>query len=180
MKIIAIVGASGVGKDTLLKLAKMYLDESFLFVQRYITRVADENEDNLYINEDKFLTFEKNDFFLSTWMAHNNLYGIAKKSLDEKKINIISISRTKVEDFAKIFQNLVVVHISLSHEMLLERLEKRARESKVEIEKRLQRTIEVPRTKYVIEFNNSLPLELATVKFVQLLKQIKEKMDDEA
>lgn len=47
-KIILIVGASGVGKDSLIKEAKKELKEEFNFIRRYITRKPDKNEKNYF------------------------------------------------------------------------------------------------------------------------------------
>jgi len=43
-KIILIVGASGVGKDTLIKYARKKMKKEINFVRRYITRKPDKNE----------------------------------------------------------------------------------------------------------------------------------------
>lgn len=51
-KIVLIVGASGVGKDSLLKIIKSKIDANF--VKRYITRIPDENESNYFIDEEAF------------------------------------------------------------------------------------------------------------------------------
>ena len=52
-KIVLIVGASGVGKDTLLKQVKTKIDAHF--VKRHITRIPDSHEENYYINDDEYL-----------------------------------------------------------------------------------------------------------------------------
>ncbi|MCI0500398.1 MAG: hypothetical protein L0Y61_01460, partial [Epsilonproteobacteria bacterium] len=94
IKIILIVGASGVGKDTLLKAIQNDIKANF--VTRYITRVPDNNESNYYIAKDDFLYLKKSDFFVSSWEAHGNIYGISKLSLKDG-LNIISISREAIK-----------------------------------------------------------------------------------
>ncbi|WP_044416679.1 hypothetical protein [Halarcobacter anaerophilus] len=56
-KIILIVGASGVGKDSLLKSLKGKININF--VKRYITREPDQNENNYYIDDEAFHRLKK-------------------------------------------------------------------------------------------------------------------------
>lgn len=170
-KIILIVGPSGVGKDTLLKNVKNKIQANF--VKRYITRAPDENETNYFIQEEAFRILEKNNFFISTWTAHNNLYAIAKNSIVEG-LNIISISRAKIKDFEKEYQKVYTINITLNKKDLKQRLEKRARESKEEIEKRLKRNYEKIEAKNLIEFENNKSLDESVEEFLKLLRQIDE------
>ena len=83
-KVILIVGASGVGKDTLIKEAKKELKKKFNFIRRYITRKPDKSEKNFFLEDSAFEILKENDFFISCWDAHNNLYGISKDSIKNK------------------------------------------------------------------------------------------------
>ncbi|WP_072680664.1 AAA family ATPase [Arcobacter sp. LA11] len=170
-KIVLIVGPSGVGKDTLLKEVRKSLDGSFNFINRYITRKPCKSEDNFYLDEYAFEILKHNSFFISTWNAHGNYYGIAKKSI-KNGINIISISRSKVKDFENSYDNVYTINISVSKENLRRRLENRGRESKEEIEKRLNRSYQKIESKNLIEFDNSEKLEITSKKFLELLKSI--------
>jgi len=170
-KIVLIVGPSGVGKDTLLKEAKKILDGNFNFLNRYITRKPCKSEDNFYLDEYAFEILKHNSFFVSTWNAHGNYYGIAKKSI-KNGINIISISRSKVKDFEKFYDDVYTINISVSKENLRKRLETRGRESKEDIEKRLDRSYQKIESRNLIEFDNSDSLEITSERFVNLLKSI--------
>lgn len=167
-KIVLIVGASGVGKDTLLREAKKILSEDFHFLNRYITREPCENENNFYVDEYAFEILKHKSFFISTWNAHGNYYGIAKNSIKDG-INIISVSRSKIIDFENFCDNVFVINISVSKENLRKRLEKRARENKEEIEKRLNRTYEKISAINLIEFDNSEEINISAKKFVNIL-----------
>ena len=77
-KLFVIVGASGVGKDTLLNEIKRKLT-NFHFVKRYITRTLDKNgEDHIPISNTDFQNKVKDGFFLLCWQAHSLSYGILK------------------------------------------------------------------------------------------------------
>ncbi|PLY05265.1 MAG: hypothetical protein C0625_14650 [Arcobacter sp.] len=168
-KIILIVGPSGVGKDTLLREAKKSLPEGFNFLNRYITRAPCSNEDNFYLDEYAFEILKHKSFFISTWNAHDNYYGIAKNSI-KNGINIISISRSKIKDFENSYDNVFTINITVPKENLRKRLENRARETESEIEQRLNRTYEKIEAENLIEFDNSGELEVSSMKFVKLLK----------
>lgn len=170
-KIILIVGSSGVGKDTLLKESKKLLSKDYNFVRRHITRKPCKNEDNFFLENGEFETLIKSNFFISSWQAHGNTYGIAKKSIDNS-INIISISRSKIKEFEDNFQDVTTINIFVNKEKLRERLENRSRENKEEIEKRLNRSYGKIEARNLIEFDNSENIEKSSRKFIELLKSL--------
>lgn len=170
-KVILIVGPSGVGKDTLLKGAKKELKNDINFVKRYITRKPDKSEKNYYLDEYAFEILKHNSLFVSTWNAHENFYGIAKNSI-KNGLNIISISRSKIEDFEKIYKDVYTINISVPKEELRNRLLIRKRENEEEIEKRLNRTYKKIEAKKLIEFDNSGNIEKSINKFIKVLKKI--------
>ncbi len=81
-------------------------------------------------------------FFISTWNAHENYYGIAKNSI-KSGLNLISISRSKIKDFEKYTNKVFTINITVPKDILKKRLESRNRESSQEIEKRLNRSYEI-------------------------------------
>lgn len=170
-KIVLIVGPSGVGKDTLLKGAKKELKNDINFVKRYITRKPDKSEKNFYLDEYAFEILKHNSLFVSTWNAHENFYGIAKNTI-KNGLNIISISRSKIEDFEKIYNDVYTINITVPKDELRNRLLIRKRESEEEIEKRLNRTYKKIVAKNLIEFDNSGNIEESINKFIKTLKKI--------
>lgn len=170
-KIVLIVGPSGVGKDTLLKGAKKQLKDNVNFVRRYITRKPDKNEKNFFVDKYAFELLKHNSFFASTWDAHGNFYGIAKNSI-KNKVNIISVSRSKVSDFEKQYDKVFTINISVSKEELRNRLMLRKRESMEEIEKRLNRSYEKIDAKNLIEFDNSKDIDESIKDFIELIKKL--------
>lgn len=171
-KIVLIVGPSGVGKDTLIKGAKKQLKNEIKFVRRYITRKPDKSEKNYFLDDYAFEILKHNSFFASTWSAHENYYGIAKNSI-KNGLNIISISRSKIKDFEKQYDDVYTINITVPKDELRNRLLFRKRESLEEIEKRLNRSYEKIDARNLIEFDNSDEIEVSTKKFVELLKKIK-------
>jgi len=173
-KIVLIVGASGVGKDTLIKYAKHELkdDANFNFVTRYITRQPDDNELNFYLEKKAFDTLVQQKYFTSHWTAHENYYGIPKVQIQEK-INIISISRSAIKDFESQFKNVLVINISIPKEELYARLKSRDRENEEEIQIRLERSYPLIEGKQVVHFDNSDELLKSQAMFLELLRSQK-------
>lgn len=172
-KIILIVGASGVGKDSLIKEAKKELKEDYIFIRRYITRKPDKSEKNFFLENKAFKLLKKNNYFISSWEAHGNFYGISNESI-KKRMNIISISRSKINDFEKVFDNVFVINITLNKEELKNRLIKRGRETLEEIQKRLDRNYDKIEAKNLINFENNKSFEESKEAFIKLLKEINE------
>lgn len=170
-KIVLIVGPSGVGKDTLIKESKKELKKKINYVKRYITRKPDKNEKNYYVDDFAFEILKHNSYFASTWNAHGNSYGIAKSSI-KAGVNIISISRSKIEDFEKQYENVYTINVTVPKDELRNRLLLRNRESEIEIEKRLNRSYAKIAAKNLIEFDNSKSIEESNEDFVELLDRI--------
>ncbi|MEA1913911.1 MAG: AAA family ATPase [Campylobacterota bacterium] len=169
-KIVLIVGASGVGKDTLLKNIKDNIEATF--VKRYITREPDNNESNYYVDEEAFEALDGENYFISTWKAHNNRYGIAAAHI-KTGLNIISISRGAIKDFENRYDEVTTINITIPKEELFKRLKKRGRESDEEIAKRIKRSYPLIDTVNLIEFDNSKSIEESSQEFIKLLQSIK-------
>jgi len=168
-KIVLIVGASGAGKDTLLRNIKDKIEANF--ITRYITRAPDKNEENFYIDQDAFKVLKDAGFFVSTWEAHTNYYGIAKNQIKEG-LNIISVSRSSIRDFERAFKDVTTISISVSSKILYRRLKDRGRESEEEILKRLNRKYDKIDSSNLIEFINDKALDESTAEFVKLLTDV--------
>ncbi len=174
MKIILIVGPSGSGKDTLLRHARKALESQhgFIFSKRYITRPPDTNEDNYYVDQYAFEQLCRGGFFLATWEAHNNLYGIPHHifiTSETSSAIVCSISRTAISDFEKIYSDSVTINVTASDEILRERLAKRGREDELSINRRIQRAKLPIQSNKLITFDNSVALEESKRGFTSLL-----------
>jgi len=165
-KIVLIVGASGVGKDTLLKQVKTKIDAHF--VKRHITRIPDSHEENYYINDDDFYHLKNNHYFISSWSAHNNLYGIAENQIQEG-LNIISISRSAISDFEMRYEDVTTIEITLSQKHIYQRLKNRNREDEEAIQQRINRSYPPICARHLIQFENDKTITESVEDFIRIL-----------
>jgi ribose 1,5-bisphosphokinase len=175
MNIILVVGPSGSGKDTLLRSARKDLAENrnIAFARRYITRPPDGNEDNYYVDSIGFELLERNGYFLSTWRAHQNHYGIALHMIQEHNrysTIVCSISRSAIKDFDCRYGNTLTIQVTADKAILRERLLKRGRENEADIERRLARAEQKVDAKNLVIFDNSRNLDESCSRFTALLK----------
>ena len=146
--LVAIVGPSGAGKDSLIDYARNILagDSGFLFVRRSITRPVDLGaEDHNPLSLGEFERQRAAGAFAVTWDAHGISYGIPSEALDHVEqggVSIINGSRKALRKIAKVFPKVLVIVIEADLEIRSKRLARRGRESHKEIQERLQRTIE--------------------------------------
>ena len=79
--LVAVVGPSGAGKDTLMAAARALIgpDERFRFVRRAVTRPAEAGgEDHEPMERGAFLARRDSGGFALWWEAHGLLYGIPR------------------------------------------------------------------------------------------------------
>jgi TRAP-type C4-dicarboxylate transport system substrate-binding protein len=76
-RLVYLMGASGSGKDTLLRLLRAGLrgDEPVLVAHRYITRDSGASEDALRLSVDEFARRAALGCFALGWASHGRLYG---------------------------------------------------------------------------------------------------------
>ncbi len=166
--LVAVVGPSGAGKDTLIDAVRRHFEGSDLIriVRRVITRPAEAGgEDHLPATEEEFARLRDSGAFACHWQAHGLFYGIpaaARASVDEGALVIANGSRSALPHFAAAFPRLKVLNITARPEVLAERLAARGRESRDEILRRLDRSsLEVTGDFDVETIDNSGSLEEA-------------------
>ncbi len=176
--LILVVGASGVGKDSVLSNSKVRLqdDKNFVFVRRYITRPADAGgEDHLEISCHQFAEDAANGRFSLYWHAHGNDYGLPNdltSDLKSGKCVLANASRTTIPEAQRQFPNTHVINITATQETILSRLKGRGRESEPEISKRLKRHVDVLTGKNIHGLPNDGSLDLAVARFTTLVQLI--------
>lgn len=176
-----LMGASGAGKDSLIRYARKHLDkqESIMFAKRYITRCADIEGDGNHIPilPGDFELLLKNDHFAMHWMRHGFQYGISKEIdrwIEKGKSVIINGSRQYFPQALKDYPGMHAILVKADRDLLLQRLQARQRESPAKIKERMEQTNDVIRPenqdkRFTIIKNND-SLEIAGEKFLKILR----------
>jgi ribose 1,5-bisphosphokinase len=143
--VVAVVGPSGAGKDTVIAYARRALagDERVHFVRRVVTRPSDASlEDHASLDEAAFETARAEGAFAVNWSAHGLHYALPAE-LDEHvrrgRIAIANLSRGAIPALRQRYGSVLVVQITASRETLARRLAARGRETESEVLARLAR-----------------------------------------
>lgn len=175
---VAVVGASGAGKDTILAGTRAALagDPAFLFPRRIITRPADGHEDNEAVSEAGFEECIRRGDFLLWWRANHFNYGLPaglEQDLRQGRHIIANVSRTVIGEIRSRFSRCLVIEIRVDPAVLIGRLAQRGRENHDAQEARFQRSAGLtglPAPDLVID-NNGEP-EAAIAWFVKVLQSL--------
>jgi ribose 1,5-bisphosphokinase len=144
-RMVAIVGPSGAGKDTLISYARTRLagNDRFRFVRRFITRPTEAGgEDHIELTEEAFERQREDGGFALAWHAHGLHYGLPRDTLTDMEAGRILIangSRSALPLFREVYAALEVIVITASVDVLAARLAARGRESGEDIRQRLAR-----------------------------------------
>ncbi len=140
-----IVGASGVGKDTLLDGARKALrdDVKFTFVRRIITRPADAGgEAHEAVSDAEFDTRLTAGRFFASWQAHGFRYALPNSveyDLNAGRHVLVNVSRGAISGITEKYDDIRVVEITAPVAILEERLAARGRENPTDIRNRMER-----------------------------------------
>lgn len=144
---VAVVGPSGVGKDTLLAYARGRLGAGertpVHFVRRVITRPADgSTEDHDSLSPEAFERALASGAFALSWQAHGLRYGLPEsvdRHIAAGHTVVANLSRAALDALRARYRHVQVVAIAASPETLARRLAARGRESSDEVSARLAR-----------------------------------------
>ena len=173
-RLFAIVGASGVGKDTLMRLARPLLRD-VLFVRRVITRPADAHEDHEPCDEGTFAAMEGQGAFCTTWAAHGLRYGVpvgARDHVGQGGTAVLNASRKALGRLRGAVPGLLVVEVTASAGTRAARLAGRGREDAVGIERRLRRaSLDYPERASAFRLPNEGRPETAAVELARIVRR---------
>ncbi len=179
-KLFYIIGASGAGKDSIMRYARDNLPTaaSVLFAHRYITRPADAGgENHVALTPDEFARRLQAGCFAMHWRSHGLSYGVGieiKEWMQRGMHAVVNGSRTYLDKAAALFPNLHPVLIRTDPEILRQRLTARGRETRVEVERRLllasERDALVDHTRLTCIDNNG-SLQRAGQQVIRLLSE---------
>jgi len=168
-RLIYVVGPSGAGKDALLDYARARIPKNAdaKFARRWITRQSGApGEDHLAVSQEEFERMASKGRFAMQWQANGNSYGIGVEIEDwlrDGATVVVSGSRQYLPNALKDFPGMKVISVAVSPDALRERLERRGRETALEIDGRLARAVryEVPGDIGAVEIRNDLALDIA-------------------
>lgn len=172
-----IIGASGVGKDSLMNYARQQINGAsrVIFAHRYITRAAKEgNENHIYISPEEFRSRDADGLFALAWESHGQCYGIGveiENWLEKGYRVIVNGSRQYLPEARRKYSRLQVIMVEASPATILKRLTERGRESRADIQKRMWRNQDLPPVieEQLIYLQNDGPLEKAGNQLVNIL-----------
>ncbi|MEG4642684.1 phosphonate metabolism protein/1,5-bisphosphokinase (PRPP-forming) PhnN [Paracoccus sp. APAP_BH8] len=138
-RLVAVVGPSGAGKDTLMALACAARPD-IRAARRVVTRPAEAGgEDFEPVTEAEFAARERAGAFALHWRAHGLGYGIPAAALAGQGTLLINASRAVLAEARARFPGLTVLLVTAPPEVLARRLAGRGRESGADQAARLAR-----------------------------------------
>ncbi|WNK20294.1 ribose 1,5-bisphosphokinase [Halomonas piscis] len=139
-RLVYLMGASGVGKDSLLSAIRQCHPE-LLVAHRYITRWSGHHENCVSLSAQEFTERRHAGLFCLDWQAHGLEYGIGievEHWLKRDHTVIVNGSRRAFARARERFgEQLLPILVTAEPQVLRQRLIQRGRETHFEIERRL-------------------------------------------
>lgn len=177
--LIYLMGPSGSGKDSLLRALREQQDAAILVAHRYITRPADAGgENHIALTSREFALRKQYGLFALDWRANGHDYGIGieiESWLTRGMNVIINGSRADLANARQRYGTaLYPVCLTVSQDVLRQRLQERGRECDADIEQRLQRALacQPDERETCHHLSNDGPLEQTTASLLQLIGRL--------
>lgn len=178
-RLIYLMGASGSGKDTLLRLLRAHLqdNEPVLVAHRYITRDSGDTEDALRLTPEEFTRRAALGCFALRWASHGLHYGIGIEIdtwLACGAAVIVNGSRAHLPTAHARYPALMAVEITVEPALLARRLAGRGRESAEQIAQRLSRATQafaVPQACRLAQVSNNGAPESAAAALLTIARE---------
>lgn len=180
-RLVYLMGASGSGKDTLLRGLRATLrpDEPVLVAHRYITRPSGADEASVSLSPAEFARRVALGCFALHWDSHGLRYGIGIEVdswLAGGAVVVVNGSRVHLAQAWARYPELAAVEVVADPHVLAQRLAQRGRETRAQIAERLRRAsraIEAPADCAVTRLSNDgAPAEAAD----RLLALVRERL----
>lgn len=177
-RLVLVVGASGVGKDSVLDGARTVFaaDPRVVFVQRVITRPPGSGgEDHIAATPDEFAALRDAGAFSIHWPANGLTYGLPRRMDDDLtagRVVIANVSRQVLDEARACYRGLTICEVTASTAALRVRLMARGRETAAEIEARLARVGTPTTGTDVVTVANDGRLADAVDAFTRLVDQL--------
>ena len=175
--LVLVVGASGVGKDTLLSAARAALggDRRFVFPRRVVTRRADAAlEDHDSVSREEFGAARSAGAYALSWDAHGLSYGLPaglEAELSAGRVVVFNASRSIVAEAMAKYPGTRVLLIEARPEVRTARLAGRGRETAEEVARRLVREVDFS-LPGAVRIDNSGRLADGVERFIGALRAI--------
>jgi len=176
-RLIAVVGPSGVGKDSVMQ-GVVKVSPKLHLVRRVITRAPDlGGEDYDAVSESQFQDLVSNGAFAVHWGAHGLFYGIpqsVRHQLNKGTDCLANFSREALQAGADAFPDFVALNLTATPETLATRLAARGRETEADIARRLAEAKKpLPEGLDVITLANDGPLDRTIARAARLLYPVR-------
>jgi ribose 1,5-bisphosphokinase len=176
-RFIAIVGPSGVGKDSVMAALATH-DLRLGLVRRVITRPTDAGgEDFDGVSEADFDAMVARGAFALHWAAHGLRYGIpatVSVELAAGRDMLANLSRAALPVARKRFKNCIIINLTANRDVLAERLAGRGRETAEDIARRLDRAdYALPEGVDAVIIDNSGKLDMTVQAILRLLYPVR-------
>lgn len=177
-RLLYVMGASGSGKDTLLRSVRETLrpNERILIAHRYITRPSSADEASLALTPQEFERRAGMGCFALHWHSHGLSYGIGIELdtwLEAGNTVLINGSRAHLAQACERYPALCAVQVTVALDVLEKRLAQRGRETPDAIAGRLARAREsfaTPPGCALVQLDNSGPAQQAADMLLALAR----------
>lgn len=179
-RIFYLMGASGSGKDSLLKQCRSRITESdrCFIAHRYITRAPElAGENHIWLSEAEFIKRQKLHAFAMHWQANGLQYGIGSEInvwLDQGINVLVNGSRGYLSQARELYHHrLVPLVVCVDTQSLELRLRQRGRENDAQIAERIARTDRYQQEldPTILRVDNNQTLEAGTGRLLGIIRQ---------
>ena len=182
--LVAVVGASGVGKDSIIDWARSRsaaIPGGPVFPRRAVTRPAGPGEEHICLDDAAFHAAESRGGFAVSWRAHGLAYGIpvaADETVAAGGVVVVNVSRAVLPGLAARYARLRVVRVVVPEDVRRTRLATRGREEGDAADARIARADPAPGFPADLEIVNDGTIERAGRTFLAFLDALRDAAAD--